>query len=66
VSSHGISAMAEIINPPTTTNAGAVAAEGTTPMSGATNKVAMNSSPVYYGCDAGPATRGHSRCALST
>ena len=38
-SSHGISAMDVIINPPTTTSAGAVAADGTTPISsGRTDK----------------------------
>src|ERR1700736_4517569 len=46
MSSHAISGIADSINPPTTTRAGAVAADGTAPINGATNKVTMNISPV--------------------
>src|SRR5260370_16250889 len=45
-SSQAISAMADIISPPTTTRAGAVAADGTAPISGATNNVRINIRPV--------------------
>src|SRR5881394_277790 len=45
-SSQSISAIADIINPPTTTSAGAVAADGIAPINGAANSVSTNSSPV--------------------